>query len=158
MATIEGIISAASNIVIGDNPAYSVADFLAVYPQFGPADEEEAGPIPDAVLQAYVALASASLSKERWNDLWDVGMSFFIAHFATLYLQAKAAAGSTAAQVAKAGQAKGILVSKSAGDVSGSYQTVVSGWEEWGAWNLTLFGQQLMTMASLVGLGGMYIY
>ena len=91
--------------------------------------------------------------------MWQVGMSLFVAHFATLYLQSTSLTDSpTAAQVANAGVSKGILVSKSVGDVSSSYQSIVSDINGWAAWKLTSFGQQLITMARLVGMGGSYIW
>lgn len=58
----------------------------------------------------------------------------------------------TAAQVAARGLADGVLVSKSVGDVSGSYQTLAA-LEEWGTWNLTWFGLQLANMAKSIFAG-----
>jgi hypothetical protein len=63
----------------------------------------------------------------------------------------------TSAQVAAQGLANGILTSKSVGDVSGSYQALTS-LESWGQWNLTLYGQQLATMAKVIGMGPMVIW
>jgi hypothetical protein len=154
-------IANAANITFGTNPTYTIADFLAVYPQFGAYAGDPpvwSGVIPEAVLQMYINLASACLSQERWCDSWQVGMALFVAHFATLYLQSTTAPGSSAAQVAQAGQAKGVLVSKAVGDVSGSYQQIVSDIDGWAAWKLTTFGQQLLTMARLIGKGGMYVW
>lgn len=115
--------------------------------------------VPQAVLQMYVNLASASLNYNRWLDQWLIGMSLFIAHFATLYLWSlPTQTNPSAAQVAQAGIAKGILVSKAVGDVSGSYQLIIGDMESWGAFNLTIFGQQLITMAKIIGIGPMYIW
>lgn len=61
------------------------------------------------------------------------------------------------AQVAAQGLAGGIQTSKSVGDVSVSYQVLTS-LEDWGAWNLTTYGQQLATMAKVVGSGPMVIW
>ena len=63
----------------------------------------------------------------------------------------------TTAQVAAQGLANGIMVSKSVGDVSASY-SVLTSLEEWGAWNLTWFGQQLATMAKVVGSGPLLVW
>ena len=148
----ESLISEAANIRFGTNEVYTINDFAGVYPQL--ADN-----VPLAALQMYINLASSCLSQERWCDMWQVGMSLFVAHFATLYLQSTSLADSpTAAQVANAGVSKGILVSKSVGDVSSSYQSIVSDINGWAAWKLTSFGQQLITMARLVGMGGSYIW
>lgn len=157
-------IAEAANIRFGTNDPYTIADFIAFYPQFGgyttPEEGDPAwtGDIPEAVLQMYVNLASACLAQERWCDMWGVGMAFFIAHFATLYLQSMTPEGASTSQVASAGIAKGTIVSKSVGGVSVSYQSAVSDINGWAAWKLTVFGQQLVTMARLVGMGGSVIW
>ena len=152
----------ASNLTFGTNPAYGIADFLAVYPQFGTMTGSPAtysGPVPQAVLQTYVNLASASLSRERWCDAWQVGMALFIAHFVTLYLQSSSVpANSPIKAIVAAGLARGVVVSKSAGDVSESFENPAKDIDGWAGWKLTTFGIQLLTMARLMGMGGMWIY
>jgi hypothetical protein len=197
--------------------------------------------VPIAVLTLYIALATASLQQVRWQEQWYIAMSWFVAHYATLYarsdaleiIQTVAAAmhgevpagarpgtaftlsaeppngtlqtltknGSfltpgvdytltndvditttvavqlsdsfyatwpvattvnttyypNAAQVAAQGLANGILTSKSVDSVSASY-SVLTSLEDWGQWNLTLYGQQLATMAKVVGSGPMVIW
>lgn len=61
------------------------------------------------------------------------------------------------AQIAAQGLAGGIQTSKSVGDVSVGYQALTS-LEDWGAWNLTSYGQLLATMAKTVGAGPMVIW
>lgn len=61
------------------------------------------------------------------------------------------------AEIAAQGLAGGIQTSKSVGDVSVSYQ-VLTALESWGAWNLTTYGQQLATMAKVIGSGPMVIW
>jgi Protein of unknown function (DUF4054) len=63
----------------------------------------------------------------------------------------------TSAQVAAQGLSFGIQTSKSVGDVSVSYQ-VLTALESWGAWNLTLYGQELATAAAVIGSGPMVIW
>lgn len=152
------LIAAAGNIVSGTNPAYTVDDFVAFYPQFAPAGSPEVWPVPEVVLQVFVNLASANTQYERWNDAWTFGMALFIAHFATLYLQSLVAAGSSAKNIVQAGLGRGIQISKSVGDVSVSYETIVKDLDGWAAWKLTSYGQQYATMAKLMGMGGMYIW
>lgn len=116
-----------------------------------------APPIPIAALLAFIALASASLVQARWLDSWIVAMGWFVAHFATLYVKSDGNPFSSPGQVAAAGLASGIQVSKSVGDVSVAYQPV-QGLSEWGAWNLTSYGQQLATMAKIIGMGPLFLY
>lgn len=61
------------------------------------------------------------------------------------------------AQIAAQGLAGGIQTSKSVGDVSVGYQ-VLTALEDWGAWNLTSYGQQLATMARVIGSGPALIW
>ena len=149
---VAGIVTTASNIVFGNNPSYTVVDFQAFYPQFA------TNLFPTGVLQLFINLANACLSYDRWFDNWQLGMSLYVAHFATLFLQSQVPAGATAKQVVAAGLAKGIQASKSVADVSVSYQMVVTGWEQWGSFNLTLYGQQFITMASIIGMGPIYVW
>lgn len=113
--------------------------------------------IPTAVLNAYIALASAQIMQRRWLGSWTLGMGLFIAHYLTLWAMGQASNASTAAQIATRGLAIGIQTSKAAGDVSvGS--TALSFDEQWGAYQLTIYGQQFATLAAGVGGGGMLIY
>jgi hypothetical protein len=146
----------AANIRIGTNPPFELQDFFDVYPQF-----QQGSPniIPEAVLNMYVTLAGSCIQQARWLDAWQFGMCLFIAHYCTLYLMSKTTAG-TAQGVANAGLVIGVAISKSAGDVSVSRQILdySSSFMEWGAFNLTLFGQQLIQIAELVGMGGMVVW
>lgn len=234
-------ISQAANVILGNNPAYGIADFLAVYPKFGtissgldtqryqpiaPPDGTRTifqfggqassadaiqvfrngqlqtegvdytlilsggvttvtmlavpalpvtdnltvffptdagvyvGVIPQFVLQMYINLANASLQFARWQDSWLMGMALFVAHYATLYLRSEGGftASSPIQQIAQSGLAVGLAVSKSAGDVSLTKEYMTQGWESWGSWNLTTYGQQLITIGNIIGMGGMYIY
>jgi hypothetical protein len=211
----------ANNLVFGDNPPYTLQDFLAVYPYFGGpptavvgnttlgsptitgitdsptlvAGNPISGPgipkgaliqsvdgggqitlnvnatatataanlqtlnaplLPFIVLLMFLAMAQASLVQRRWDALWSVGMAFYIAHFATLYLQATSSPNTTAAQAAQSAIMTGIVVSKAVHDVSVGY-TPLTNLEEWGAFQLTSFGVQLLTFAKWVGNGPMLL-
>jgi hypothetical protein len=71
--------------------------------------------------------------------------------------EALTSANPTSAQIAAQGLAGGIQTSKSVGDVSVGYQALAS-LENWGQWQLTTYGQQLATMAAVIGSGPMVIY
>jgi hypothetical protein len=217
----------ASNIVIGTNPPYNVADFLSIYPKFGgaptilPGTFTAGSPVvtatsaaalavgqpvapgivpagtliqsvdsstqitltnsatssgtqlltvfpapalPYIVLNAYIALASASLVQARWQATWQLGMAAYIAHYATLWLRSDGDtlhAYSTSRAIAQAGLAQGITVSASAGPVSESIQPVGgngSGLESWGHWNQTEYGIQFVGWARIIGAGPMLIW
>jgi len=157
-----GIIARASNIRVGDNPPYTSEDFLEAYPQFGKKDPKTLQPIiPTVVLEAWVKMANASISKARYHDAWELCMGLFIAHFLTLYLQSAASPDDPTSKIVNAGLAKGLVASKSAGDLSVSYDfSIIQGQEfaGWGTYKLTAFGQQFITMARMFSMGGMVVW
>ena len=144
-STIASIGSVVATNLVLSNPAQLNAtdDKLVVY---------NAPLIPLPALVAYVNLAQASLAYGRWFEQWYLGMELFVAHFCTLYLQAEGNPGTTAGQVASSGLEHGIMLSRSAGDVSASSQ-LVSGLEDWGAWQETRYGTQFATLAKIAGMG-----
>ena len=94
----------------------------------------------------------------------DLALTDALPPAATLYAQwpvqssIPVSSGSpAAAQVAAAGIANGIMTSKSVGDVSASY-TILESLKDWGAWQLTKFGQQLATLAKAIGAGPLVIW
>ena len=113
--------------------------------------------VPQAVLQAYINLASAQLSQLRWGALWIIAMGWFIAHYATLYLRSEGSYGSSAGQIASSGLTRGIMVSKSAGGVSATIE-VPKGLDDWGAWTQTEYGTQVITQAKVIGMGMIYAW
>jgi hypothetical protein len=115
--------------------------------------------IPLPVLNAYIYLATSSIIQARWVEGWENAMGLFIAHYATLWLQGEAnpLASTNATIAATSGLASGIMVSKSADGLSASYQPI-QGLEDWGAFNLTRYGQLFATLAAGAGAGPMLLY
>ena len=150
------LINLASNIKgLMDNPSFDATKFLSFFPQF-------TNKVPEAVLNFYIRLANNSLSYSRWGDSWEMGMTLFVAHYLTLYLQTTNGLNenSPVSQVLANSYAAGLTASKSAGSLSKSYDygSVNDDFAGWGAWKLTAFGQQFATMAKLVGKGGSYLW
>lgn len=116
--------------------------------------------VPILVLNLYIALATSSVIQARWREIWPLGMANYIAHFATLFLRSSGDTFSSPGQVAAAGLARGIQVSKSAGGVSLGIQPSTSGGglADWGQWTETSFGVQFATFARTIGCGPMWIY
>ena len=158
-ATAENIKAVAANVARGSNPAFSAADFLAVFPQFSAADPDVTL-IPDELLELFIAMADASIKETRFRSQWKYATCLYVAHFATLFLQTQTGASNTAAQVVATAQAMFPRASKSVGDVSVSYDTAAinNDLPGWAAWKTTLYGQQLATIARIVGRGGMYVW
>ncbi len=146
--TLISSVDSASQITLSAAATVTGTAALAVY----------AAPlVPLAVINAYIALASASLVQARWLDTWPVAMGLYVSHFLTLWMKSDGDVYSTPGQAAAAGLARGIAVSNSAGSVSVGYQ-VTPGLEAWGSWNETQYGKQLATFAKCVGAGPIWIY
>jgi hypothetical protein len=143
-----------TNIRGGDNPPFDLAEFLSLSPQFG------AGAVPVEVLEMYLALADEAIKIERWRSYWKMATVLFTAHFATLWTQSAADPTGDAAGVLKAGAARGLTTSKSVDSVSVStdYSAITQDMAGWGAWKLTTYGTQLITLARMAGKGGMQIW
>lgn len=146
-------IANASNVKTQTNPAYTVSQFLSFYTQFN-------GVIEENILTSFITMASSCVSQQRWHDLWEQGMRLFVAHFATLYLQALGDANQDASDVVNNAQGNGLITAESVGDVSASYDygALIQGIEGWAMWNSTAYGRQYATLARMVGKAGMYIW
>lgn len=153
------LISKSANINFdkdnSSNPEYTLESFFAVYPQFKGLTE-----LPDAIIEMYIGLANACVSYKIWKKQWQIGMALFIAHFCTVHLMSYVPEGATAREVLASGQMKGLLGSKSVGDVSVSYDfsLATQNVSDWGQFNLTMFGNQFVALAKLLTQGSMYIW
>ena len=90
--------------------------------------------------------------------MWRYAAGLYVAHFSALYLKTYSPASGNAAAVANGAAQVGVVKSATMGDTSISYDNsaVTAGTEKWGTWNATQYGAQLVTMARMVGMGGMY--
>lgn len=134
--------------------SYTLEDLKAIYPQFA------GDGIPDSVLEMYLDLAHETIQKTRWRSYWKLAMGLFVAHFATLWAMGVTNEAGNAAELASAGGNKGVMSSKSAGGVSVTrdFSLTSQGISDWAGWNQTQYGNQLATLAKLVGKGGMHIW
>ena len=150
-----GLINTASNLKRNENPPFYLEDFYAIYPQFQGLDE-----LPDLIVQMYIDFANEVVNIARWGKQWKLGMCLFVAHFCSVYLMSFVENNSEAAAVIAAGQSKGLISSKSVGDVSVSYDfsLAMQNVDTWGQFNLTLFGNQFVSIAKLNSKGGMWIW
>jgi hypothetical protein len=142
------------NLRYSDNPPFTLDDFKAMYPQF------QGGAVPDTMLSVFLELADKAINIARWRAYWQLAMGLFIAHFATLWATSTGDPDSDAAGVIAAGQARGLMASKSVDSVSYSYDyaTSMTDLNGWAAWKLTTFGTQLATIAKMAGKGGMQVW
>ena len=132
----------------------TVSEFIAFYPQFKKIADDRS-----PVVEEYLAQAHSICDEDRWLDMRNEGIRLYAAHKLTLYLKTLTAEGATDAQIASAGDAKGIKTNKSVAGVSlgMAESSATTGIEGWGAFKTTEYGIQFMTLARMIGMGGMYI-
>ena len=106
-----------------------------------------------------IGQANDSVLPSRWGSLWRYAAGLYVAHFTAMYLKTYAPSSDNAAQAAAGADQVGSVKSASMGNTSISYDNsaITTGTEKWGAWNATQYGAQLVTMARMVGMGGMYV-
>lgn len=125
-----------------------VAGFRAAFPAF-PEDIFE-----DARVAFWLGIGAKRLSAERFDDLHDQAVALYVAHNLTLERAAALDPSGTGGMSAAAGPV--VSESKTAGPVSKakSYSQATTARADAGAWNATIYGQQLFDLMQLVGVGG----
>lgn len=151
MINMTGDLSAigqASNLLHGENPPFLLSDFYKMYPQFE-------GKVDPEIIQMYIDFANSCIDSKRYGTAWKLAMNYFTAHFCAIHMQGSLDIDSTAGQVLGAAQAKGLISSKSAGDVSISYDfgTIMEDLNGWAQWKLTSYGVQFASLGKMMGKG-----
>lgn len=151
----------------GECGNYTKEMFRKDFPQFTRMSlpEEEGGEkivedlVPEGMLLGFIGQANDSVLPSRWGSMWRYAVGLYVAHFAALYLKTYSAGSDSTSQVAGNADQVGTIKSATMGDTSVSYDNtaITAGTEKWGAWNGTQYGTQLVTMARMVGMGGMFV-
>ena len=163
-----GLISAAANMPQpGEIGSYTKEMFLTDFPQFtkkqsSQGEEEEnqiISLVPDPMLQVFISNANASILPGRYGEIWRYAAGLYVAHFSALYLKTYSDGSVTPARAAATGQQTGLVKEATMGDTTISYdnEAITEASAKWGSWNATQYGQQLVTMARMIGMGGMYV-
>ena len=150
----------AANQANGTNPEYDASTFAADFPQFFIASATPTSLLPDSILTMFIDKANSTVNIGRWGaKSWRYAMGLFIAHFATLYLQAYSETSLTPADAAASGEPQGLITSERGSDISTSFDhgSLIKGNESWGMWNATTYGRLFSTEANIVGMGGMFV-
>lgn len=133
--------------------------FCQLYTQSGSDEEPVKLLLPETMLQTFIDQANDSVLPSRWGSLWRYAAGLYVAYFSALYLKTYAPGSRNAAQAAGKASQVGMVKEAAMGDTTLSYDNsaVTAGTEKWGTWNATQYGQQLVTMARQVGMGGMLV-
>lgn len=147
----------ASNVILTDNPEFTLCDFTSVFPIFVIADSTDES-IPIEVFNLFYNMANSSLKYDRYKSVWKYCMCLYIAHYLTLYLQTQN--GDAGSQAALAGALpRGVASSKSVDGLSISYDFMGAAEDlaGYGTWKYTIYGQQLATITKSYGYAGMWV-
>lgn len=147
---------------IGEHGNYTKEMFREDHPEFYQEQEEDqkkTGLLPPAMLETFLMQTNESVIPSRWGPLWRLAAGLYTSHFAALYLKTYQEGSASAAAAAVNATPAGLVSSAKMGDTSVSYDNsaITEGSKEWGTWNSTVYGQQLITYARSIGMGGMYV-
>lgn len=156
--------SAANMPPPGERGDYTAKLFEEDFPQFtraGPEKEEAITAeslIPEKMLEIFIGQANDSVLPSRWGSMWRYAAGLYTAHFAALYLKTYSPGSNSTTQAAGSADQTGVIKSATMGDTSISYDNsaITAGSEKWGSWNTTQYGSQLVTMARMAGMGGLW--
>lgn len=155
METFSGV----SNIHVTDNPPFTQEDFTEIFPVFPISDEYDpkTPSIPQPFFNVVLAMANAAIKETRYHTSWRYMMCLYMAHFFTLFLQTQSGEPGAASALSSA-LPTGVTASKSVKDLSVSYtfMGLEIDFNGYGTWKLTKYGQQLVTMAKMYGVAGMW--
>lgn len=169
MDQFNGVIETAANVPEpGESGTYTADSFLADFPQFARIDREGTGPeaqkqrrglVPTAMLELFVKNANGSILPSRYQDMWRYAAGLYVAHYSAMYLKTYSEGSASPAQAAAKGQQTGLVREATMGDTTISYDNTAAtaAMAKWGSWNATQYGQQLATMARMIGMGGSYV-
>lgn len=108
---------------------------------------------PSSQFNFYLNYGVKLLPEKRWDDLLDEGLTFFVAHYLTLYKRTM----SAALIGADTGKVVGNETSKSVDSVSKSMDVSGVTLDDAGQWNQTTWGIQFLQLARMVGAGGVQL-
>ena len=114
---------------------------------------EDVSLYPSAQFNFYLTMGKKLLPESRWDDLLDEGLTFYVAHYLTLY-QRSMLASDVGGDV---GKVVGNETSKSVDSVSKSMDVSSVSLTDAGYWNQTTFGIQFLQLARMIGAGGIQL-
>ncbi|KVC45200.1 DUF4054 domain-containing protein [Burkholderia diffusa] len=125
-----------------------VSQFRQSFPEF-----DDTTTYPDALVQFWMTVAVALVNPDRWGELTDLGIALVTAHHLALAVkdQKMAAVGGVP------GQVTGPQSSKAVDKVSASYDTAAVAIKDGGFWNATMYGVRYLSLAMMMGAGGMQL-
>lgn len=124
------------------------AQFRSDFPEFS-----DTTIYPDSSVNLWMTVATSMVNTCRWMELTDIGIELVTAHH--LVLEKRDTDASNAGGTP--GEVKGPTTSKSVDKVSVGYDSSAATLDDAGFWNLTTYGIRFLTMARMMGAGGLQL-
>jgi hypothetical protein len=125
-----------------------VSQFRQAFPEF-----DDTTTYPDALVQFWMTVAVSLVNADRWGDLTDLGIALVTAHHLALAVKDQKMADVGGVP----GQVSGPQSSKAVDKVSASYDTAAVAIKDGGFWNATMYGVRYLSLAMMMGAGGMQL-
>lgn len=147
----------AQNLCYGgfNDPLYTKEDFLEDYPIFTEKNEDIDPPtyislVPDTILQVFIDMANEAVTQDCYGTSWRYAIGLFVAHYVYLYLLTYYDGSPTGdiGGVIGGGSSVGTLSKAQLGDSSIAYDTNSINQGNLGTWNLTIYGQQFVSLGN----------
>ena len=122
------------------------ADFRLAFAEFDSVN------YPDPQVQIYLNLGYGMLNENRWGSSLDYGVSLLTAHYLTIDRKDR----TISSRGGVPGEIKGSVTSRAVDKISEGYSdsaTIPGG----SHWNMTSYGLRFLSLARLIGAGGLQI-
>lgn len=124
------------------------AQLRSDFPEFS-----DAARYPDSLVQTWLTVAASLVNAARWVELTNIGIELVTAHHLVLSVRDQAAS----AVGGMPGVMTGPTSAKAVDKVSTSYDTGAAALDGGGFWNLTSYGARYLSMARMMGAGGLQV-
>ena len=157
-----GIKEKAKNLSNGDKGNYTLEQFKSMFPEFTYLEEDVRKTIiPEEIIQSYIDMANELIAPSRFGAMWKLCVGWWVAHRIVQYLKTYDDSQTTPNIKKLVGKSmtKGNVSQSHLGDTSISYdnKSTTDSDAKWGELNQTIYGQQLIAQARLIGMGGSYV-
>lgn len=122
--------------------------FRSDFPEFIDATK-----YPDSLIQMWLTVATSLVNSDRWVELTNIGIELVTAHHLTIALRDQTAAAVGGVPGVMTGPTSAKAVDK----VSTSYDTGAAMLDGAGFWALTSYGIRYLTLARMMGAGGLQV-
>lgn len=127
---------------------FDIPAFRTAFPEFA-----DTVMYPTSMIEFWAGLAVLQVRPCIWKNVWNQGVSLYVAHEITLAAQNTKVGGAGGAP----GTFGGIPSNKTVGSVSVGYDANATSEKDAGFWNLTNYGKQFFRLTQIFGAGAIQL-